>query len=325
MAKKREQNSASLWSTTGPQSLRQDRTRYFISRGLSVVFFGLIAAGPAGAATSDVPPISTAASPEHHVGKVVFVELVTPDIVQSEHFYGELFGWKFHDFKAGITDYAEASLDGHLVAGLVHKEIPAGQHLQPSWLSFFATKDVDGAETTAVKDGAKVLREPHDVPDRGRQAVFSDPQGAVFAVLASSSGDTPDVLAEPGEWIWSSLITSDPGTDAAFYQTLFDYEVFETPSPDGAEHLTLATENYARASANPLPANKSGMHPHWLNYIRVDDAAATSQKLVALGGRVLVAPHLDRHGGNIAIVADPFGAPFGLMEWPQTETKEVTK
>lgn len=177
----------------------------------------------------------------------------------------------------------------------------------------------------AVQHGAKVLFEPHPVPNRGRQAVFADPQGAVFAVLASSSGDPPDELAVPGEWIWSSLITSDPDTDAAFYQSIFDYEVFELPANEGAQHLMLASDNYARASANPLPVNSSNAHPHWLNYVRVDDAVKMTARVVALGGRVLVEPRVDRHGGKVAVVADPLGAPFGLLEWTETQSKEVTK
>ncbi len=301
------------------------RTWNAIGGGLFAAFIGLVGGMNAAAAAAQVPAVTDAATQEHHVGKVILVELVTPDLAAAEHFYGSLFGWTFRDFQVGTSQYAEASLDGHMVAGLVHKDIPAGERRQPSWLSFIAVQNVDATEKAAIQNGAKVLREPHDVPVRGRQAVFADPQGAVFAVLASSSGDTPDVLAEPGEWIWSSLMTSNPDTDAAFYQNLFNYEVFETGAPDGAEHLTLATENYARASANPLPANKPNVHPHWLNYVRVEDTAKTAEKLVALGGRVIVAPHVDRHGGQVAVVADPSGAPFGLLEWPETESKEVTK
>ena len=128
-------------------------------------------------------------------------------------------------------------------------------------------------------------------------------------------------LAAPGEWIWSSLITSDPDTDAAFYQTLFDYEVFELPASEGAEHLLLASDNYARASVNTLPANRPNAHPYWLNYVRVEDAVKMTAKVVALGGRVLVEPRVDRHGGKVAVVADPLGAPFGLLEWPDTRVK----
>jgi hypothetical protein len=87
----------------------------------------------------------------------------------------------------------------------------------------------------------------------------------------------------------------------------------------------LASENYARASANSLPGTGPDFHPHWLNYLRVEDAVKTAAKVVALGGRVLVAPRVDRHGGMVAIVADPAGAPFGLLEWQDTQSKEVTK
>jgi predicted enzyme related to lactoylglutathione lyase len=325
MAKRQERTRSILPGDMRAGRIQPERPRLFLSRGLLIACFGLAGAAPSLAAPFQLPQIVDPPTDEHHVGKVVFVELVTPDLAAAEHFYGALFGWTFHDIQAGSTAYAEASLDGRPVAGLLHKPMPAGQRLQPSWLSFIAVRDVDATEKTAVQNGAKVLREPHTVPDRGRQAVLADPQGAIFAVLASSSGDTPDVLAEPGDWIWSSLITTDPDADAAFYQKLFDYEVFELPAPDGTQHLTLATDNYARASANSLPANKPDIHPHWLNYVRVDDAVATTEKIVALGGHVLVAPRVDRQGGKVALVADPSGAPFGLLEWPDTESKEVTK
>ena len=271
------------------------------------------------------PAVVAPASQEHHVGKVMFVELVTPDVAAAKQFYAGLFGWTFRDIQAAGIKYAEASLDGHPVAGLVHKELPEGEHRRPAWLTFIAVRDVDATKNVALRHGARVLFEPRNIPDRGRQAVFADPQGAVFAVLASSSGDPPDVLAQPGEWIWSSLITSDADTDAAFYQALFNYEIFDLPADEGTQHLMLVSDNYARASANSPPAKKPDFHPHWLNYVRVDDTVKMAAKVVTLGGRVLVEPRVDRHGGKVAVVADPLGAPFGLLEWPDTESKEVAQ
>ena len=308
-----------------PRRMQPNRARHFLRQGLLATLLGVASAAPVMASPLQLPAIVQPASQEHHVGKVIFVELVTPDLSAAKQFYAGLFGWTFRDIQAGGTEYAEASLDGRPVAGLIHRDVPAGKQRQPAWLSFIAVSDVDAAKEIALQHGAKVLFEPHSIPDRGREAVFADPQGAIFAVLASSSGDPPDVLAEPGEWVWSSLITSDPDTDAAFYQTLFDYEVFELPADEGAQHLMLASDNYARASANTLPANKPNMHPHWLNFVRVEDAVKMTEKLVALGGRVLVEPRVDRNGGKVAVVADPQGAPFGLLEWPDTENKEVTK
>jgi predicted enzyme related to lactoylglutathione lyase len=286
----------------------------------------LVTAGglaPAVVAAAPLTPLVEPASQEHHVGKVIFVELVTPDLVAAKKFYAGLFGWTFRDVAIGDAQYAEASLNGHPVAGMARRDMPATERRQPAWLAFLAVTDVDAARKTALQGGAKLLSEPHNVPGRGREAVFADPQGAVFAVLASSSGDPPDELAAPGEWIWSSLITSDPDTDAAFYQTLFDYEVFDMPADGGAEHLMLASENFARASANTLPANRPKARAHWLSYVRVDDMDASTARLVALGGRVLVEPRVDRHGGRVAVVADPLGAPFGLLEWKAGDSKEV--
>ena len=308
-----------------PQKAKPDRARHFFRQWLLAVLLCVACAVPVMAAPIQLPAIVEPASQEHHVGKVIFVELVTPDLAAAKKFYSGLFGWTFRDIQAGEIEYAQAFLDGRPVAGLIHKTVPAGEHGQPAWLGFFAVGDVDAATKVALQNGAKVLFEPHSIPDRGREAIFADPQGAVFAVLASSSGDPPDVLAAPGEWIWSSLITRDPDTNAAFYQTLFNYEIFELPATAGYQHLLLASDNYARASVNTLPVNRPDAHPHWLNYVRVEDAVKMTATVTALGGRVLVEPRIDRHGGKVAVVADPLGTPFGLLEWPDTESNEVTK
>jgi predicted enzyme related to lactoylglutathione lyase len=287
-----------------------------------VALLGIVGTEPVVAQQLRLPPLVEPASQEHHIGKVILVELVTPDIAASKQFYSGLFGWTYRDIQAGATTYVQASLNGRPVAGLIYKAMSAGARQQPAWLSFFAVNDVDAAQKIALQRGAKLLFGPRTFPDRGRQAVFADPQGATFALLASSNGDPPDFLAAPGEWIWSSLFTNDPGTEAGFYQALFDYDVFELPDSAGAHHLLLASRNYARASANTLPGDA---HAYWLNYVRVDDAVDAAARAVALGGRVLVEPRSDRHGGKVAVIADPQGALVGLLEWPDTRGKEVSK
>jgi predicted enzyme related to lactoylglutathione lyase len=309
----------------GPRKRLARRVRHCFWQGLLAVLLGVAGAAQVMAAPLQLPALLTPASQEHHVGKVIFVELLTPDLAAAKRFYGGLFGWTFRDIQTGGIAYAEASLEDHPVAGLIHRDLPAGAQRQPAWLTFIAVRDVDAAQAAALQHGAKVLYQPHSIPDRGREAVFADPQGAVFAVLASSSGDPPDVLGAPGDWIWSSLMTTEPDTAAEFYQTLFDYEVFDFPADKPARHLMLASDSYARASANRLPVSRPDSHPHWLNYIRVDDTVKMTEKVVSLGGRVLVEPRVDRHGGRIAVVADPQGAAFGLLEWPTAETKKVTK
>lgn len=301
---------------------------YAISRRVALAvllaFAGIVSAKAAEQLV--LPPIVDPPSAEHHPGKIIFVELVTPDIAAAKSFYAALFGWTYKDIETAGTVYAQALVDGRSVAGLLQRPIAPGQRRQPAWLTYIASRDVDAAAKGATAQGAKLLFAPQDIPDRGREAVIADPQGAVFAVLASSSGDPPDFLAAPGEWIWSSLIARDPDSAAGFYQKLFYYQVFPLASdPNGAQHLLLADSQYARASINSLPSTRPDIHPYWLNFVRVEDTAATSAKLEALGGHVLVAPEEDRQGGKVAVVSDPQGAPFGLLEWPGDQGLPVAK
>jgi predicted enzyme related to lactoylglutathione lyase len=300
---------------------------YVWRRGLQSLMAAVLLGSAALAYGADfqLPALNSPPSGEHHEGKMVWADLVTPDLAAAEKFYGGLFGWTFQPVRAGEVNYAVALLDGRPIGGLVEKTIPAGQHQQPAWLTFLAAADVDTAKKVAVSHGAKVLADIKTYPMRGRQVVLSDPEGAVFALLASSSGDPADYLPATGDWIWSSLHAKDAGAEAAFYQNLLGYDVFDLPSDDGLEHLILSTDNYARASANDLARGAARRRSHWLNFVRVENAAETAAKVAALGGRVLVEPRVDRHGGMLAVVADPAGAPFGLMEWSENDTKAEPK
>jgi predicted enzyme related to lactoylglutathione lyase len=301
------------------------RPRYALPIGLSSLLLSLLCISAADAASFQLPPLNSPPSAEHHIGKVVWADLVTPDLAAAEHFYGGLFGWTFQTIHTGETDYAVALANGRPVGGLFQKAVPTGELRQSAWLTFIAVRDVEAAKRAALSSGAKVVADYRDYPARGAQAVLTDPQGATFAILASSSGDAPDFLAAPGEWIWSSLLVKDPDSEAAFYQKVFSYDAFDLASDDGLEHVILSSDDFARASVNSLPADSARRRAHWLNFIRVDSTADTVAKVVQSGGRVLVEPHVDRHGGQVAVVADPAGAPFGLMEWTESDSKAEPK
>jgi len=289
------------------------------------IVIGIAAIATGVAAPVALPPLVQPASGEHHPGKVIWADLVTPDLEGAKRFYGALFGWEFRDVSGDEKNFSLAILNGEPVGGLIQRAIQSDAPRQPNWLIFISVPDVSEAQRIVLARGGKVLSAPRSYPQRGRQAVFADPHGAPFAVLQSSSGDPKDELADPGEWIWSSLVTPDPDKAAAFYQAVFGYEVFDLPSDDGLEHVLLANDDYARVSLNALPPGGTKGHPHWLNFVRVMSATDAVAKAVALGGKILVAPHSDRHGGLVAVVADPAGAPFGLLEWPAANSKEVVK
>jgi predicted enzyme related to lactoylglutathione lyase len=304
------------------RSIGAQTVRHLVQCLAVLVFSG---AQPVGASPPTLPPILPTASSEHHPGKVIWAELVTPDVGAAEKFYAGLFHWSFRDVPSLRGTYTIAYAGDRPVGSILYRALPASGNRQPHWLTFIATADVDATLNSAIAHGGKAVAEPATYPERGRQAVMTDPQGATFAILSSSSGDPPDVLAEPGEWIWSSLHTSDAAAGATFYQTVFGYDLFDTPAPDGRAHSILSSDEYARASVNGFPESPTPRHAHWLNYIRVTDADATAALAITLGGHVIVEPHADRHGGKIAVVSDPSGAPIGIMEWSATDTKQEPK
>jgi predicted enzyme related to lactoylglutathione lyase len=302
--------------------------RKSVRQGLCALLLYAVGAAVANAAPGPgvvLPALTDPASGEHHLGKVIWTDLVTPDLNDAKRFYGTLFGWTFREVQ-GDSHYALALLDDRPVAGLFQKPLASKQTQQPAWLTFLAVRDVDAARKATLQHGGKVVSPPHNYPQRGRQALLADPDGAVFAVLAAQGGDPPDYLAAPGEWIWSSLLVKDPQQETAFYKTLFGYDVYDLASAEGsaddAQHYILSTDDTARVGLNALPTDSMRRRPHWLNFVRVMDAAETTKKAIALGGRVLVEPRIDRHGGQLAVLADPSGAPFGIMEWTDTDTQQ---
>jgi predicted enzyme related to lactoylglutathione lyase len=54
--------------------------------------------------------------------------------------------------------------------------------------------------------------------------------------------------------------------------------------------------------------------------VRVLDAHSAVEKVKRLGGTILSEPHPDRDGSTMAVVTDPAGTPFGLLEWEEEST-----
>jgi len=289
------------------------RALLLLSAGLLVV--GAVTRSAGAAQPVELPPLMQPQAAEHP-GKLIWAELVTPDLAAAERFYGGIFGWTFHDIRASDTSYVIAKLGDAPIAGFVQRPVQPDRPQQAAWLPFLSAASVQEAGQRILEHGGKELKPPRAYRQRGKQAIYADPQGAVFAVLESHSGDPPDVLAAPGEWIWGAVMARDPDSAAAFYQDVFDYEVFELESDARGAHLLLASENYARASVNPLPADD--VQPHWIGFVRVTDVPQAANAAKTFGGRVLVEPHQDRHGGTVALLADPAGSVIGVMDWTQT-------
>ena len=264
-----------------------------------------------------VPVLADPATGAHLTGKLVWLDLETTDLTGAKRFYHDLFGWDYRDYHSYGADYSVALAHGKPVAGLVRRQIVNGTERRSVWLPFFSVADVGATFGQAVKAHALVGSEPVDLPMRGRQARLTDPEGAVFALVTSSSGDPSDAPNPEAIGTWGSprLLARAPAREAVFYQGLFRYAVLCAPTDTGFERIRLSAGNHERATIGQLPGGDA-MKPQWISFMRVVSSADTARQAVTLGGHIVVAPTPATHGATTEILEDPTGAAFGVLELP---------
>jgi len=118
--------------------------------------------------------------------------------------------------------------------------------------------------------------------------------------------------ATAGRFCWVDLAATDASRAVGFYGELFGWSATEQAA-NGGTFVRLTHEGRDVGSLYQLRQDV-GLASHWTPYIRVDDAASTCERVVALGGRVAVAPFEVDEIARIALVVDPTGASFGLWE-----------
>jgi hypothetical protein len=266
---------------------------------------------PVYAGAPQLPPLTTVSGNPRLPGKFVWADLVTDDIAAARKFYGELFGWGFYS-QGNYTIVVNAE---HPLCGMFQRERPKDGSAQPRWFGYISVGNVNKAQKTVTKLGGRVLAAPQDFPKRGEQAVFADPEGAVFGVLKSSGGDPEDFLAEPGDWIWIELLSRDARKAGDFYHQVAGYDIVENATSPRPEDYVFVSEGYARAAALTQPKDRPASAPTWMLFVRVKDLAQCVAKATQLGGKVLLAPDPKLLEAKLAVIADPTGAAVGVMEW----------
>jgi len=306
-------NSAQIFEGS---RVRLQHLSWKLTISLLAACLGSAVAPLAGAAPFEMPSINRPATPDHRVGKIIWLDLETTHLEAAKKFYSSLFGWDFRDYHADGTDYAVAMHDGRPIAGILQRRPRKGEERASAWLPFIAVPDVDGAVSIALQHHARIDALPENLPLRGRQALLTDPEGVRFGILASSSGDPPDINATPGTWLWTALVARDAGDEAVFYQEVFGYALLAMPTNAGFERIRLSSDGRARISVSTMPENAASLHPYWIQFVNVPNATDAAAQAVKLGGRILLDVQRNGHGDLSAVLADPTGARFGVTELP---------
>jgi uncharacterized protein len=115
-------------------------------------------------------------------GAMNWNDLITPDPDGAERFYGELFGWTFEEMP-DMQGYRVIKNGDRENGGVFPRE-----DAPPGWIPYFGHEDVNRAIEEVPGLGGQVLNGPLAIW-QGSIGVFSDPQGAPFALWTGHYDD----------------------------------------------------------------------------------------------------------------------------------------
>jgi uncharacterized protein len=253
--------------------------------------------------------------------RFVWHDLMSTDPETALAFYGDLLGWTAQTMDMGemgqyrMLRAAEAPFGGAV-------ELDPGHGLPSHWISYVSCDDVDATAAKVTDLGGGVHVEPMDIPDVGRFAVASDPQGAYFSLITLLPG-TPSAPDSPsdgigkvpfGSPIWNELLTTDQDGATAFYSALVGWSVEHAPMQHGGTYTLLGRGGGLPHAGGLFQKPETMPVSAWMVYFHVADADLTVAKATEIGGTALTPVIPVPDVGRIAWLQDPTGATFAVLE-----------
>lgn len=248
-------------------------------------------------------------------GQFCWIDLTAHDLPAAKAWYGALFGWTAVTQDTGGGPPYEFFVQGDLpvaAVGQMNDEMKA-QGIPPTWNSYVAVEDCAASEARASALGGSVICPTMEIPGHGKLCFLADPSGAVFA-LWQQVAEGPGVrVAEHGALSWNELMTRDVTAARRFYGDLFGWGYRELDM-GGTAYTVFSVDGEDAGGMMAMDGPQfEGVPEHWMVYLQVDDCAATAAAVGESGGTVLVPP-TDIPVGTFAMVQDPQGGAFSLMQ-----------
>lgn len=247
-------------------------------------------------------------------GSACWIDVSTADPAASRAFYAQLFGWTYHtDPDPHRRHYTTALLRDRPVAGIGGVPVQPGQPVK--WTLYLNSANVAHIATVIEEWGGRVHYGPVEVAKQGRILIGADPTGGEIGFWQPKTNWIFHTV-DPGSLAWAVLNTRDGQRADEFFASLFGYR--RQQIGDGyvdytawslGERTILGRLQMDEQWAIETPA-------HWMLYFAVDPATGTDgavNRVLELGGQVDLFP-FDSALGRIAVVQDPFGAAFSLID-----------
>jgi uncharacterized protein len=249
-------------------------------------------------------------------GTPCWVDLGSPDLDAAIGFYGQLFGWEVPEQpnSAEMGGYRRAKRNGADLAGMM----PLMQEGQPpAWSSYVSVADADATAAAVGENGGSVISPVMDVMGLGKMAIFADPTGAVFGIWEPGTFAGAERVNEPGALSWNELGTRDVAGAKAFYGAVFGWGFRDNDMGEMGTYTEWLLGEDSIGGLMDIGGRVPDEVPaHWLAYFAVENTDAALETAKAAGGDVRFGP-IDIPAGRFAVVADPFGAVFAVIQMPE--------
>jgi predicted enzyme related to lactoylglutathione lyase len=246
-------------------------------------------------------------------GRFIWHELLTTDTAAAAAFYPKVVPWRTQP--SSMPGYTIWMAGQTQVGGLM--ALPAeATGTPPHWLIYIGTPSVDATAEHAQRLGARILKSASDIPNVGRFAVLSDPQGATFALYTPGAAAGNPQTPAAGGFSWHELATTDVAGALRFYGELFGWT--KGPGHDmGAMGVYQIFERFGATVGGMCNVQGPATPPSWLSYVQVADSGRAVAAAKAAGGRLLHGPVEVPGGSWIALFMDPQGGAFAVQEPPR--------
>jgi len=252
-------------------------------------------------------------------GTFSWADVSTNDTEKGKSFYMELFGWEKEEMPMGEgMTYTMFQLDGDNVAAL-SPMMPdmIEQGVPPHWTNYITVDDVDAMVDVVKDNGGTIIHGPMDVFDSGRMLQIQDPTGAMVALWQPKTHIGADVVNKPNTMMWNELATRDVEKAKEFYSKVLGWE-YEL---DESGYLMIKNKDRYNGGIMEMDESYGDMPSVWTVYFNVDDLKASTEKVKAMGGKIMVeaeAPNI----GPFAVITDPTGASLTIMQAAQVDAWE---
>ena len=118
----------------------------------------------------------------------------------------------------------------------------------------------------------------------------------------------------PGKWVWAELFSQDVKSAIRFYAAAFGWSFQNFPATRGQGYtLALSDGEPIGGMLQRDYTYRQESGSRWLGMISVTDVSAAARYAAGHGGKVVVPPRLLSGRGEVALMADPEGAAFGVI------------